>query len=114
MSIEICSKWVKDCEVVEVFSIDAFKYNHIGVIGTISDIVIFGSSCKISDAKILTKRDFLEQYKPYEPVYEYLYVLDYEYLGISEKYYKDDTEFQTKNEMCKSFQRIDFTKRVYT
>jgi len=51
MSIEICSKWVKDGEVVEVFSIDAFKYNHIGAICTISDIVIFGSSCKIYDAK---------------------------------------------------------------
>ena len=100
MNIEIFSKWIKDGEVVEVTN----TYESVGI------------SCiwyidKDTISHILTERDFLEQYKPYEVVYEYLYALDYEYLGISEKYYKDDTEFQTKNEMCKSFQRLDFTKR---
>ena len=100
MSIEIGSKWVKDGEVVEVKALT-------------SSILVKVVWYSKNDEKehVLTKGDFLEQYKPYEAVYEYLYALDYEYLGISEKYYKDDTEFQTKNEMCKSFQRLDFTKR---
>ena len=101
MSIEIGSKWVKDGEVVEV-------HNIVETVGR--DEVIY-YKCKQGKEHISYDYDSLEQYKPYEVVYEYLYALDYEYLGVSEKYYKDDEEFQTKNKLCKSFQRLDFTKR---
>ena len=107
MSIEIGSTWVKDGEVVEVFSL---RKNNYGDGGTEYKNGVWFKDAVI-EYHVLTESDFLEQYKPYEVVYEYLYALDYEYIGISEKYYTDDDDFKKRNEQCVSFQRLDFTKR---
>lgn len=68
---------------------------------------------------VLTERDFLEQYKPYEQVYEAFY----SYGNIdtpkqTKKRYKDDNEFLQSDECYgisfQGFQRLDFTKRERT
>lgn len=103
MSIEIGSKWVKDGEVVEI------KYIELAY-----DVVcIFFDN----DAyHVLAEYDFLEQYKPYEPVYEYKYA----FANISQldSVWFDSTYFKDEIEIGKSYllntikyQRIDFTKR---
>ena len=59
---------------------------------------------------VLTERDFLKQYKPYEVVYEYKYAY---YTGVSECISQDyftDCEFETKT-VYRTYQRLDFTKR---
>ena len=64
-NIEKGSKWVKDGEVVEVIRLTKDAHHTDGI-----RTVIF------SDTKlrhVLTEHDFLEQYKPYEVVYEYKY-----------------------------------------
>ena len=50
---------------------------------------------------VLTERDFLEQYKPYEPVYE---------IVITSSFYCSDEEFLLHN-FAKECQPILFTKR---
>ena len=61
MNIEIGSKWIKDGEVVEV-------HNIVETVGR--DEVIY-YKCKQGKEHISYDYDFLEQYKPYEVVYEY-------------------------------------------
>ena len=66
MSIEIGSRWVKDVEVVEVTNF----YESISIW-----CIWFIDSKTI--AHILTERDFLEQYKPYDEfVYRWVYVVN--------------------------------------
>ena len=65
---------------------------------------------------VLSVRDFLEQYKPYEVVYEYRYALQLskERTIVTDDFYKDDEEFVRAwlSENDKSaYQRLDFTKR---
>ena len=69
MSIEIGSKWVKDGEVVEVLNC---RKNHGGIYQDMIPCVWFIFD---GDTHVLTERDFLEQYKPYKPVYEYQYAI---------------------------------------
>ena len=110
MSIEIGSKWVKDVEVVEVLNC---RKNHGGIYQDMIPCVWFIFD---GDTHVLTERDFLEQYKPYEPVYEYRYALQLskERAIVTDDFYKDDEEFVQAwlSENDKSaYQRLDFTKR---
>lgn len=112
MSIEVGSKWVKDGEVVKV--------TDTVYVSSYMNCVVFMHSTKTDYPHIITERDFLEQYKPYEPVYEYQYVLR-NYIDCpiyeSQRYYKDDNEFLEKevnDKNFKTFQRLDFTKRERT
>ena len=106
MSIEIGSKWVKDVEVVEVKELDSTFPDHNPRLGY--TIVWFMHSTKTDYMHVLTERDFLEQYKPYEPVYEYRYVTDiYCETKILNRYFTED-EIKEEYEV---YQRIDFTKR---
>ena len=57
MSIEIGSKWVKDGEVVEVKQVSEILNDNLYY------PVIWFSSLTEKYKKILTERDFLEQYK---------------------------------------------------
>ena len=102
MSIEKDSKWVKDGEVVEVFNC---RKNHGGIYQDMIPCVWFLFD---GDTHVLTESDFLEQYKPYEPVYEYKFVTDI-HCGtkILDGYFTED-EIKEKYEV---YQRIDFTKR---
>ena len=114
MSIEIGSKWFKDGEVVVI--------REIGKMGNI-DCIMYSDGV----FHALTMCDFLEQYKPYEPVYEYQYAIkigtgignilkidnviyysdEYKH-SISGAYYTDN---EKKPEHWISYQRLDFTKR---
>lgn len=63
---------------------------------------------------VLTHDDFSEQFKLYEPIFEYQYAYMHE--GTTETtalFYKDNTEFYEayKNSFNGSYQRLDFTKR---
>lgn len=105
MSIEIGSKWVKDGEVVEVKALTS---------SILVEVVWYSKN----DEKehVITKDDFLEQYNPYKPVYEYKYVIGFtEFQKITNKFYKSDEELMSSEDtygfIGQSFQRIDFTKR---
>lgn len=103
-NIEIGSKWVKDGVVVEI------KYIELAY-----DVVcIFFDN----DAyHVLAEYDFLEQYKPYEPVYEYRFMYQLNDINFGEwhlhpAFYKtveDCINYTTRN--AYNFQRLDFTKR---
>lgn len=115
MSIEINSKWVKDGEVVIIENLGNFCSNKeiLNFSGS-SDVVQF-RQCNISIIEIMYISKFLEQYKPYEVVYEYQYV----YMDTDNRaettvsFYKDDVEFfeAYNGSFNKSYQRLDFTKR---
>ena len=105
MIIEIGSKWVKDGEVVEVTNF----YESV----SIWCIWFIDSE---NNSHILTERDFLEQYKPYEVVYEYKWAYlnkkDF-FIAIDDKhFYIDEEEFYKayRKEHIVG-QRLDFTKR---
>ena len=101
MNIEINSKWVKDGKVVEVKSIEDIRIDK-------RTLIWFMHSIKTDYLHVLTEHDFLEQYKPYEPVYEYRYVTDiYCETKILNRYFTED-EIKEEYEV---YQRIDFTKR---
>ena len=109
MSIEIGSKWVKDGEVVEVFNI---KYNHFDDSNP-SRVECVWFCDKQGIDHVLTERDFLEQYKPYEVVYEFECIAqqpngDRHYTGFMTE--KEMEYFSFQND-CAYYQRIDFTKR---
>ena len=103
MSIEIGSKWVKDGEVVEVTDITE-------TVGR-DEVIYF--KCKQGKDHVLYDYDFLEQYKPYEVVYEY------EFIAQQPNGDRQYTNFMTEKEMehfsfqndCAYYQRLDFTKR---
>ena len=102
MSIEIGSKFVKDGEVVEVKALTS---------SILVEVVWYSKN----DEKehVLTKDDFLEQYKPYEAVYEYKYAYplikdDHEIIIVQNVYLTDE---QMEKSGIKEYQRIDFTKR---
>lgn len=111
MSIKIGSKWVKDGEVVEV--VDYCKNDCICAKAT---MCVWFSNYKKNTNHVLTENDFLKQYKPYEPVYEYKYA----FANISQldSVWFDSTYFKDEIEIGKSYllntikyQRLDFTKR---
>lgn len=118
MSIEIGSKWVKDGEVVDVvsnfhFTLEDEHKKNDGIDLFSGCTVWFFVAEKVS---VLTERDFLEKYKPYEPVYEYKYVIgSTEFQKITNKFYKNFEELMNSEDtygfIGQSFQRLDFTKR---
>ena len=108
MSIEIGSKWVKDGEVVEVLDTLSCEHEQKNDL-RYCDIVFYQD--KELNNHVLTERDFLEQYKPYEPVYEYQWAYkrstDSRW-SISDIFYLD-TPYLTRD--AAEYQRLDFTKR---
>ena len=101
MIIEIGTKWVKDGEVVEVTYI-------VETVGR--DEVIY-YKCKQGKEHISYDYDFLEQYKPYEVVYEYKWVVDLAdgVLCINGVWLTEDEAIKVYGN--KQHQRLDFTKR---
>ena len=109
MSIEIGKKYInKYGEVVEVSNIvhtPCVKGSAIYI-----DTVVYHR--QLEDFRATERVDFLEQYKPYEVVYEYQYA----YLDGDESaettvdFYKDDAELLSAT-LIKVYQRLDFTKR---
>ena len=111
MQIEIGSTWVKDNEMVDVLFYD--------FICTIDEY--FSPWAVVFKGKhshgVLAVKDFLEQYKPYEPVYEYMFMYQLDDCKIGEWHLH--TAFYTIVEDCMNyttrnaynFQRLDFTKR---
>ena len=104
MSIEIGKKYInKDGEVVEV-------HNIVETIGR-DELIWF--TCKQGKRHILIDYDFTEQYKPYEPIYEW------EFVAQQPDGFRHFTDFMTEKEMeyfsfqndCAYYQRLDFTKR---
>ena len=116
MSIEIGSKWVKDGEVVKIISRNKNNYENLFNC-FVSEYCVWYSKTQEKDViHVLTEQDFLEQYKPYEPVYEYKYVIGFtEFQKITNKFYKSDEELMSSEDtygfIGQSFQRLDFTKR---
>jgi len=120
--IEVSSKWVKkdhcvrdELEVVEVTNISnviCIKDSAIGV-----GVVVYRQS---NDWQVMEFNDFLDQYKPYEPVYEYQYFYEHKISKSANsrtpEYYKNDLEFcsSTSNIGEINYQRLDFTKRERT
>lgn len=100
MIIEIGSKWVKDGEVVEVKALTS---------SILVEVVWYSKNDK--KEHVITKDDFLEQYKPYEPVYEYQWAYkratDSKW-SISDIFYLY-TPYLTRDKA--EYQRLDFTKR---
>ena len=87
MSIEIGSKWVKDGVMVEV--IEVFLYKDAFYVVDFK----YKNGKKESQCGILTQVDFLEQYKPYEVVYEY------EFIAQQPNGDRQYTNFMTEKEM---------------
>ena len=106
MNIEIGKKYInKYGKVVEVESIkdNHFDDNHISRAGC----VWFWD--KQGGLHVLTESDFLQQYEPYEVVYEYRYCfLNESSYDISSRYFTDK---EVKPSYWIAHQRLDFTKR---
>lgn len=104
------TKWIKDDEIVTVT-------NTLTLMATEGDADVVWYRDSAQNSHIMLHIDFLEQYVPYETVYEYRYVYRYEdsdgdasYPMVTSAFYKNDREFAheyTENQ----FQRIDFTKQ---
>lgn len=104
MSVKIGQKYInKDGEVVEVFKITT-EVTH--------DEVVF-YTCEKGISHLSFDYDFLEQYKPYEPVYEWQWVYTTNSLfrwHISN--YMTEEEFKTwQGSTTSEYERLDFTKR---
>ena len=101
MIIEIGTKYIgEDGEVVEV-------HNIIETVG-LDEVVYY--KCKQGKEHISYDYDFLEQYKPYEVVYEYQYAYYDAVSGvlITNNFYTDMEALLSVNDVN---QRLDFTKR---
>lgn len=109
--MKVGDKFVKDGEVVEVVSSFHFtlkdEHKRNDGIDLFSDYTVWFlfSSGEIS---VLTERDFLEQYKPYEPICEYQYALFLNGKPSITYFYFTDQEAKG---LAEKRQRLDFTKR---
>ena len=102
----IDTKWIKDGEIVTVT-------NALKLRATEGDADVVWYRDSSQDPHIILRADFLEQYKPYEPIYEYQYAFhtwDVD-TNVTNSFFKDDTDFKKINPAYPSFQRLDFTKR---
>ena len=113
MSIAIGSKYRGEQETVEVFDVIDYRSRTKSIS---FETVIF---IKNDIVHVLTKDDFLRQYKFYDPVYEYKFALGRDdIIKITDTFYKDDTELcnslDVRGFLGGSFQRLDFTKRERT
>ena len=106
MSIEIDSLWTDGDNIIRVKRID-----YIAAL----KVVIYE---EIGVKHILTERDFLEQYKPYEVVYEWQWAyITNSLLRWHISNYMTEEEFKTWQGSANSsleYQRLDFTKRERT
>lgn len=118
MNIEVSSKWQHKesgavVEVIDLVRVCVEEYEKSGHENTIW-YEFLSDTKKWRDRHVLTESDFLDQYKPYEPVYEYEYRLQYEDGSRGETSHMTEEEF--KNRLVGSdivyFQRLDFTKKV--
>lgn len=104
MRIELEKLYIgTDGEVVEIKAIEDIRVD--------TNILIwFRHSIKADYLHVLTDLDFLEQYKPYEPVFEYRYAIELSSgeIRITESFSTDE---KAKGTLCKTRQRLDFTKR---
>lgn len=106
--MKIGDKFVKDGKVVEVKDI-------LSIIQQGKNYITYSFNIVVLNDKFILFNDFLEQYKPYEPVFEYKYAYVH---GISKEivesdsYYLDDKDFKGKSDI--KCQRLDFTKRERT
>lgn len=109
MSIEVGSKWVKNNEFATVIKND--------ILINLFCVLFETQEKTLVTRHILTNSDFLEQYKPYEPVYEYKYAF-IDYRGeavVSLIYFINEKDFKNRiGNSVKFLQRLDFTKRERT
>ena len=107
MSIEIGQKYINEKgEVVEV--LDIINYRTRKGEYDFPTVIYIGER-----VHVLTWKDFAEQYKPYEVVYEYEFIAQQ---PNGDRHY---TNYLTEKEMeyfsfqndCAYYQRLDFTKR---
>lgn len=115
MSIEIGSKWVKDGEVVKIISRNQNNYENLFNC-FVSEYCVWYSKTQEKDViHVLTEQDFLEQYKPYEPVYEWQWAyFTNSLLKWHTSNYMTEEEFKTWQGSANNslvYQRLDFTKR---
>ena len=112
MPMEIGSKWVhiKTGNRYEVVCLKRHDFKVLNAFAATDRVCVW---YKDQDGEIYvrTEKEFLNSFKPYEPIFEYRYALDFEHLGISDGYYLDDSDFKAKNQLTGKFQRLDFTKR---
>lgn len=99
MSIEIDSLWTDGDNIIMVKRID-----YIAAL----KVVIYE---EIGVKHILTERDFLEQYKPYEVVYEYRWVVGEVCSERVTKHYTDEEAEKELSCYLSNRQRIEYTKR---
>lgn len=100
--MQIGDKFIKDLEVVEIkeFEIQRAKCRKI----------VWFYSKNYCYEHCLTESDFLKQYKPYAPVYEYMWAYGGGNSTVRITEYETDEEFKRK--VCgMDYQRLDFTKR---
>ena len=111
MSIAKDSKWVKDGEVVELNTARDNYFDN----GNTSRVECVWFWDKEGNIHVLTERDFLKQYKPYEVVYEWQWAyITNSLLRWHISNYMTEEEFKTWQGSANSsleYQRIDFTKR---
>lgn len=106
MSIKLGQKYIgKDGEIVEVFKITT--------VATHDEVIFF--TCKKGINHVLFDYDFLEQYKPYEPVCEWQWAyITNSLLRWHITNYMTEKEFKTWQGSANSsleYKRLDFTKR---
>ena len=109
MSIEIGSKWVKDGEVVKVLGAlkNSINYSNNYVVMCIW----FKHQIKADYYHVLTERDFLEQYKPYDEfVYRWVYVVNNAIYFTDEKMTHDEFEKAYIGEKVELYACISETK----
>ncbi len=118
MNIEVSSKWQHKesgavVEVIDLVRVCVEEYEKSGHENTIW-YEFLSDTKKWRDRHVLTESDFLDQYKPYEPVYEYGYAYYENNLGWNLfTDYLTEEEAKTKMELkgYDKYQRLDFTKR---
>ena len=113
MTIEIGSKWIH-IRTNNEYEVVIPTYNDVYLNGYEDEptpVATVWYKNQQGEIYVRTEKHFLNSFKPYEPIFEYRYALDFEHLGISDGYYLDDSDFKAKNQLTGKFQRLDFTKR---
>lgn len=109
--MKIGDKFVKDGKVIEVFNI---KDNYFDD-GSTSNVECVWFWCEKGSIHVITERDFLEQYTPYEPVYEWQWAYTTsETINWGTTAHMTEEEFKTwqgKAPSSLEYHRLEFTKR---
>jgi len=103
--MKVGDKFVKDGEVVEV----------VAIVSSLGVEIVWYAKSRGEVEHCLTKDDFLKQYKPYAPVYEYRYAFinrEDNYVHIDENFYLNEYDFfMVFKKGVVECLRLDFTKR---